>query len=67
MRGLLVLLLIAGLGAAFILQKRSEQTAPVKPAKGSAVSEHDWAKHSLDRAAEVKREVLRQRASNNVH
>ena len=67
MKGLLVVLLIVGLGAAFILQKRGEQAAQAQPAKASAVSEHDWAKHSLDRVAEVKREVLRQRASNNVH
>jgi hypothetical protein len=66
MKGLLVVLLIVGLGAAFILQKRNDQAAPTQPAKPSAVSEHDWAKHSLDRAAEVKSEVLRQRASNKV-
>ena len=66
MKALLVVLLMVGLGAAFILQKRGEQAAPAQPAKTSAVSEHDWAKNSLNRAAEVKREVLRQRASNNV-
>ena len=67
MKGLLVVLLMVGLSAAFILQKRGEPAAPAEPAKASAVSEHDWAKHSLDRASEVKREVLRQRASNKVH
>lgn len=65
MRSLLFVLLIVGLGAAFILQKRNEQAPRAQPAKRSAVSEHDWAKHSLDRAAEVKREVLRQRASDD--
>ncbi|MFL6537495.1 MAG: hypothetical protein ACJ8JD_04860 [Chthoniobacterales bacterium] len=65
MKALLVVVLIVGLSAAFILQRRSEQAAPAQPAKVSAVSEHDWAKHSLNRAAEVKREVLRERASNN--
>ncbi len=66
MRSLLFVLLIAGLGVAFILQKRNEPAAVARPVKQSAVSEHDWAKHSLDRAAEVKREVLRQRASNGL-
>jgi hypothetical protein len=66
MRTLLVVLLMAGLGLAFILQKRTEQPTAAQPAKQSAVSEHDWAKHSLDRAADVKRQVLRQRASNDL-
>jgi hypothetical protein len=66
MRSLLVVLLIVGLGAAFILQKRNEPSPPAQPARQSGVSEHDWAKHSLDRAANVKREVLRQRASNDL-
>lgn len=65
MKGLFVVVLIVGLGAAFILQKRNEASPRPQPAKQSAVSEHDWAKHSLDRAADVKREVLRQRASND--
>jgi hypothetical protein len=67
MRSVIVVLLMLGLGGAFILQKRKEASRPPEPAKTSAVSEHDWAKHSLDRAAEVKREVLRQRASNSDH
>ncbi len=66
MRSLLVVLLILGLGAAFILQKRNGHAQATEPAKQSAVSEHNWAKHSLDRAADVKREVLRQRASNHL-
>ena len=66
MRGLLVVLLIAGLGGAFILQKRNEQAPSAQATKNSAVREHNWAKHSLDRAADVKREVLRPRASNDL-
>ncbi|HEX8897796.1 MAG TPA: hypothetical protein VF751_03795 [Chthoniobacterales bacterium] len=71
MRKFLVIGVLAGLTWLFIAQKRSE---PAKPTAGNrtvaqtagspsprAVSEHNWMKHSLDRANEVKRQVAQQR------
>ncbi|MGH8102752.1 MAG: hypothetical protein ACREIW_15760 [Chthoniobacterales bacterium] len=60
MRRYLLFLIIAGLGILYLWQKSSE-TAPVSnehasvvtPAEPRQVSEHDWAKHSIDRAREV--------------
>lgn len=37
---------------------------PAGPVKPSAVSEHDWAKHSLDRANEVVGQVHQTRLEN---
>lgn len=70
MRTVLILLVIAVLGGIFVMQKRTApqpaavaQSTTQKPTP-RPVSEHDWAKHSLDRAAQVKQDVLRQRAAN---
>ena len=60
MRRYLPFLIIAGLGILYLWQKSGE-TAPVPnehvsvvtPAPPRQVSEHDWAKHSIDRAREV--------------
>ena len=61
MRRFLPFLVIAGLGVVYLWQKNKEP-APV-PADHASVSaptvsprqvyEHDWAKHSIDRAREV--------------
>lgn len=60
MRRYLPFVIIAGLGILYLWQKSSEPApvpnehasveAPVQPRQ---VSEHDWAKHSIDRAREV--------------
>jgi cytoskeletal protein RodZ len=70
MRKFLVIAVLAGLAWLFVVQKRSEPQKPapektVAQATASAsprpVSEHNWMKHSLDRANEVKRQVAQQR------
>jgi hypothetical protein len=70
MRKFLVIAVLAGLAWVFVVQKRSEpqKTAPEKgvtkavaSASPRPVSEHNWMKHSLDRANEVKRQVVEQR------
>lgn len=65
--GLLVVLAVAG---GFLAHRKGETpvTASAATAKASAapreVSEHDWAKRSLDRAADVKMQVARERKEN---
>lgn len=61
-------LVLAELTYLFVFQKKSEPPAAPEqvvtlttPAR--ATSEHDWAKHALDRTAQAKQDVLRQRAS----
>jgi hypothetical protein len=70
MRKFLVIAVLAGLTWLFIVQKRSESAKPaensktvtqVAAASPRPVSEHNWMKHSLDRANEVKRQVAQQR------
>jgi len=60
MRRYLLFLIIAGLGILYLWQKSSEppsvpneHASVVTPAPPRQVSEHDWAKHSIDRAREV--------------
>jgi hypothetical protein len=74
MRKFLVITVLAGLTWLFIVQKRSEPSKPepsnktIAQSAGSAsprpVSEHDWMKRSLDRANEVKRQVVQQRKTD---
>ena len=74
MRKFLVIAVLAGLTWLFIVQKRSEsakseqKSKTVTQAAGAAsprpVSEHNWMKHSLDRANEVKRQVVQQRKTD---
>lgn len=79
MRKFLVILVLAGLAWLFVVQKRNETPKRVatetKPAtlttKGTVasvsprpVSEHNWMKHSLDRANEVKKQVVQQRKAD---
>ena len=62
------------LGVIFLRQKKAEDSAPKKTAEAVAqatltprpASEHDWAKAAIDRANEVKQQVKRERASNEV-
>ena len=73
MRKFVVISVLAGLCWLFIVQKRSE---PQKPAPDKRVaqvagtptprpaSEHNWMKRSLDRANEVKRQVVQQRKTD---
>jgi uncharacterized membrane protein len=73
MRTFIVLVIMAGLGVAFVVQKRSETpTAPAAQkvaatqtaAAPRPVSEHNWAKHSLDTTNKVIREVAQQRKAD---
>ena len=74
MRKFLVITVLAGLTWLFIVQKRNEAAKPEPKSKTVAqvagspsvrpVSEHNWMKHSLDRANEVKRQVVQQRKTD---
>ncbi len=72
MRTAVVILIMAGLGYFFLVQKRHEQeTASAKPAVTQSasprpVSEHDWAKHALDRTREVTQQVKQTRKEDGV-
>ena len=73
MRYFVVFALIV-LGVIFLRQKKAENSAPQKTAETVAqaaltprpASEHDWAKAAIDRTNEVKQQVKRERASNEV-
>ena len=73
MRYFVVVALIV-LGVIFLRQKKAEDSAPQKTAQAVAqatltprpASEHDWAKAAIDRTNEVKQQVKRERASNEV-
>jgi len=74
MRKFLVIVVLVGLTWLFIVQKRSESAKPEPKSKTVAqaaastsprpVSEHNWMKHSLDRANEVKQQVVQQRKTD---
>ena len=73
MRKFLVIAVLAGLTWLFIVQKHSESAKPEQKSKTATqvtsasprpVSEHNWMKHSLDRANEVKRQVVQQRKTD---
>lgn len=60
MRRYLLFLIIASLGVLYLWQKNNETAAVpgehasvMTPTQPRQVSEHDWAKHSIDRAREV--------------
>jgi hypothetical protein len=69
------LLLIFSVTALFVWQRQGNDavtatkpnaaTAIATPTAPRPVSEHDWAKHSLDRAQEVADQVRRTRAQND--
>ena len=61
-------------GVLFLRQKKAEKSAPPKTAQAVAqatltprpASEHDWAKAAIDRTNQVRQQVKRERASNEV-
>jgi len=68
MRTLVVLVVMAVLGFAFLAQKHEEAqkfaSTPKVPAQAASprpVSEHNWMKRSLDTANQVTRKVAEQR------
>ena len=73
MRTVIVLIIVAGLGWVFLMQKRQEQEAQSGQETPSAkvtvqqspsprpVSEHNWAKHALDRTKKVTDQVAQTR------
>jgi len=73
MRYFVVVALIV-LGVIFLRQKKAEDSAPQKTTEAvaqaaltpSPAGEHDWAKAAIDRTNEVKQQVKRERASNEV-
>jgi hypothetical protein len=79
MRKFLVIVVLAGLAWLFVVQKRNEAAKRLatetkratQTTKGTVasvsprpVSEHNWMKHSLDRANEVKQQVVQQRKAD---
>ena len=71
MRILVVLVVLAGLGWLFLTQKQQEQhevasvpNVPAQTASPRPVSEHNWAKHALDKTNKVTRQVAEQRKSD---
>jgi cell division protein FtsN len=73
MRYLLIVALIVG-GVIFLRQQTTQQEAAKKTVQVAAqptltprpASEHDWAKAAIDRTNEVRQQVKRERASNEV-
>jgi hypothetical protein len=61
-------------GVIFWRQQRTPKEPPKKPAQVAVqpaltprpASEHDWAKAAIDRTNEVRQQVKRERASNEV-
>jgi hypothetical protein len=76
MRTFVVLLIAAVLGCLFIAQKRQNQNAAPAPVSTTAstqkastprpVSEHNWAKHAIDRARNVADQVATKRKEDGV-
>jgi hypothetical protein len=71
MRTVVVIVIMAVLGFAFLAQKRNEQQkaavsekVAAQPPSPRPVSEHDWAKHSLDTTNKVIRQVAQQRKAD---
>ena len=68
----IVALIVAGV--IFLRQQTTQKEAPKKSAQVAAqptltprpASEHDWAKAAIDRTNEVRQQVKRERASNEV-
>ena len=73
MRYFVIVALIVG-GAIFLRQQTTQKEAPKNPAQVAAqptltprpASEHNWAKAAIDRTNEVRQQVKRERASNEV-
>lgn len=57
-----VLLLSLAVGGMYLVNARKEPTPAATAVNATPkVSEHDWAKHALDRTADLKRQVAQQR------
>ncbi len=63
MRSMFVILLLSlAVGGTYVMNSQRDQAkATAEAAPASKTSQHDWAKQSLDRADEVKRQVAQQR------
>ena len=71
MRIAVVLVVMALLGWFFLTQKQQDQQkleaaaiVPVQTASPRPVSEHNWAKHALDKTNKVTRQVAEQRQAD---
>lgn len=65
MRSTLILLLVVfGVGGMLLINARRSPAPAAAPATPSVVSQHNWAKKSLDRTADVKRQVADQQAKD---
>ena len=70
MRTFLVIVAVAVVGWLFLTQKQHEQEVAIGPkvpaemASPRPVSEHNWAKHALDKTNKVTRQVAEQRKSD---
>ena len=74
MRTLVVILIAVVLGSLFLVQKQrerltasaktEEKVAAQKPSTPRPVSEHNWAKHSLDATRKVTDQVAKQRSED---
>lgn len=71
MRIFVALVVLAVLGWLFLSQKQQEHqkaavasNVPTQTASPRPVSEHNWAKHALDKTNKVTREVAEQRKSD---
>ena len=71
MRIFIVLVVVGMLGWLFLSQKQQEHqkvaapaNVPTQTASPRPVSEHNWAKHALDKTNKVTREVAEQRKSD---
>ncbi len=64
MRSILILVLVAMGIAVMLTNARQPQASKPPAANPSRVSDHNWAKKSLDRTADVKRQVAGQRADD---
>ena len=71
MRTFVALLVVAVLGWLFLRQKdqapqnaATKQSVALQAASPRPVSEHNWAKHALDKTNKVTRDVAAQRKAN---
>jgi hypothetical protein len=66
MRTTLALLLVClGVGGLILRSTRHSTDVPAEPRRSALVGEHNWAKHALDRTAEVKTAVAEHRKQSD--
>ncbi len=76
MRTAIVILIALVLGGVFLVQKQRERLAAIAQTEEKAaaqeaatprpVSEHNWAKHALDKTTNVTRQLAKQRKEDEV-